>query len=150
MARSFRIVLALTLLLALTIGVASTATAGGPKVLDSTMAGMPVPNTVLNGVTGAGAPWQIASGKVQLFEDGRIHVNVVGLVIPGRDPGNPVAEGKAVVTCGDAIVDDTALVPFSPEGNATIDDVVTLPDLCQAPAVFFTNAGNRWFAVTGF
>lgn len=150
MARSFRIGIALTLLLALTIGAASSATAGGRKVLDATMTGLPVPNTVVAGLTGAGAVWVIADGKAQLFADGRIHVVVEGLVIPGRVPPNPVALGKAVVSCNGAFADDTALVPFSPEGDAVVDDVVTLPSPCQAPAVFFTNAGNRWFAVTGF
>lgn len=150
MARSFRIGIALTVLLALTIGAASSAMAGGRKVLDATMTGLPVPNTVVAGLTGAGAVWVIADGKAQLFADGRIHVVVEGLVIPGRVPPNPVSMGKAVVSCNGAFADDTALVSFSPEGDAEVDDVVTLPSPCQAPAVFFTNATNRWFAVTGF
>lgn len=149
MARPIRIALALTLLVALTIGVASNTAAGGRKVLDSSMAGLPVPNTVINTLVGGGAPWQIDRGSVQVFEDGRLHVEVEGLIIPalGR---NPVAEGKAVVTCGETVAAETALVPFSEAGNAEIDAVVSLPSPCQAIAVFFTNAGNRWFAVTGF
>ena len=31
-----------------------------------------------------------------------------------------------------------------------IDTVIELPSQCLAPAVFFTNATGRWFAVTGF
>jgi hypothetical protein len=150
MARSFRISLALTLLFALTVAVASNVTAGGRKVLDATMTGLNPPGTQVAGITGAGAPWVIENGKAQLFEDGRIHVVVEGLVIPGRVPPNPVPMGKAVVSCNGAFADDTALVPFSPEGDAVVDDVVTLPSPCRAPAVFFTNAGGSWFAVTGF
>jgi hypothetical protein len=150
MARSFRIRLALTLLVALTVGVASNVTAGGRKVLDATLTGLPVPGTVVAGITGAGAPWVIDEGKAQLFEDGRIHVVVEGLVIPGRVPPNPVDFGKAVVSCNGAFADDTALVPFSDDGDAVVDDVVTLPSPCQAPAVFFTSPGGGWFAVTGF
>jgi hypothetical protein len=40
-------------------------------------------------------------------------------------------------------------VPFSDQGNATVNAVVTLPSPCLAPAVFFTNTSGRWFAVTG-
>lgn len=147
--RAVRLGLALTLLAALTIGGASSTAAGGRKVLDSSMAGLPVVNTVINGLTGGGAPWVLERGRVLLFEDGRLHVEVEGLIIPalGR---NPVPEGKAVITCGEAKVAETSLVPFSEAGDAVIDAVVSIPSPCQAIAVFFTNAGDRWFAVTGF
>jgi hypothetical protein len=150
MARSIRIVLTLGALTALTIGLASNAAAGGRKVLDATMTGLPVPGTVIAGITGAGAPWVIDEGRAQLFADGRIHVEVEGLVIPGRVPPNPVDFGKAVVSCNGVFADDTALVPFSDDGNATVDDVVTLPAQCQGVTVFFTSPGGGWFAVTGF
>jgi hypothetical protein len=150
MARSFRISLALTLLFALTVGVASNVTAGGRKVLEATMTGLPVPGTIVAGITGAGAPWVIDKGEAQLFEDGRLRVEVEGLVIPGRVPPNPVDFGKAVVSCNGAFADDTALVPFSDDGDAVVDEVVVLPSPCQAPAVFFTSPGGGWFAVTGF
>jgi len=149
MAHSLRITLALALLTALTIGVASNAAAGGRKVLDATMTGLPVPGTVIAGITGAGAPWVIDEGRARLFADGRIHVVVEGLIIPalGR---NPVATGKAVVSCNGVFADDTAVVPFSPEGDAVVVDVVTLPSPCQGVTVFFTSPGGGWFAVTGF
>lgn len=150
MARSIRIVLTLGALTALTIGLASNASAGGRKVLDATMTGLPVPFTVIAGITGAGAPWVIDEGRALLFADGRIHVDVEGLVIPGRVPPNPVDFGKAVVSCNGVFADDTAVVPFSDEGNATVDDVVTLPAQCQGVTVFFTSPGGGWFAVTGF
>jgi len=150
MARSLRLGIALAMLLALTIGVASNTAAGGRKVLDATMTGLPVPGTVIAGITGAGAPWVIDEGRAQLFEDGRIHVDVEGLVIPGRVPPNPVDLGKAVVSCNGVFADDTALVPFSDDGDATVDDVVTLPSPCQGVTIFFTSPGGAWFAVTGF
>ena len=46
----------------------------------------------------------------------------------------------------------SGVVPFSPEGDAQVNETVTLPATCLAPAVFFagiTGAGPRWFAVTG-
>jgi hypothetical protein len=149
MARSFRIGLALTLLLALTIGAASSASAGGQKLFDSTMAGLTTPGQVIDGVTAAGAPWSLDNGKAMLFANGRVHVEVEGLIVTalGR---NPAATGKVRVSCNGAPVAETATVPFSPEGNAEVDAVVTLPSPCFGPSVFFTSAGGSWFAVTGF
>jgi hypothetical protein len=149
MARSIRLLLALALLVALAVATASTASAGGRKVLDASMAGLPVGSMELNGLTGGGVPWSIEDGHVQLFADGRLHVEVEGLVITATG-ANPIATGKAVVTCGGAPVAETGTVPFSPEGDATINAVVSLPSPCLAPAVFFTNATSRWFAVSGF
>jgi hypothetical protein len=149
MARSVRRVIVLGSALALLLATVTSASAGGRKVLDSTMTGLPVILTELNGLTGGGAPWQIDNGRALLFADGRLHLEVEGLIIPalGR---NPVSMGKAIVTCGEAFAAESALVPFSEAGDATVDAVLDLPSPCQAPAVFFTNATNRWFAVTGF
>ena len=45
-------------------------------------------------------------------------------------------------------------VPYSPEGDAEVETVVSRRRAsCLAPVVFFagnTGAGPRWFAVTGF
>lgn len=149
MSRVIRLALALTLLLALTVSVASTATAGGRRVLDSTMAGLPVANAVLYGLTGGGLAWSIDEGRVQLFANGRLHVEVQGLVLTSTG-ANPVTSGKAILTCAGVQVAETGTVPFSGTGDATIDTVISLPALCQGPAVFFTSATSRWFAVTGF
>ena len=150
MSRTLRLGLSLALLTVLAVGTVASTAAGGRRVLDSTMTGLPVPNTVLDGLTGGGAVWVIDQGRVQLFADGRLHVDIEGLVIPGRVPPNPVDLGKAVLTCSGAKVAETGLVDFSDDGDATIDTVIALPEQCQGPAVFFTNATDRWFAVTGF
>jgi hypothetical protein len=113
------------------------------------MTGLPTGSLVLNGLTGGGVPWSIEDGHVQLFADGRLHVDVEGLVITATGV-NPVTTGRAVLTCNNAPVAETAIVPFSGTGDATIDTVIDLPSQCLAPAVFFTNATDRWFAVTGF
>ena len=149
MARSIRLLIALALLVALAAAPVSTATAGGRKVLDSTMAGLPTVSMPLHDLTGGGVPWSIDNGRVLLFADGRLHVEVEGLVITASGV-NPIATGKAVVTCGGVTADESDLVPFSPAGDATVNAVVELPSPCLAPAVFFTNATSRWFAVTGF
>jgi hypothetical protein len=57
------------------------------------------------------------------------------------------------VACGGAAIASTDAVPFSSDGHAVVNAVVSLPSPCLAPAVFFagvTGGGDRWFAVTGF
>ena len=149
MVRAVRLALAASLIGILAIASTSGAAAGGRKLLDATMTGLPTGSLLLDGVTGGGVPWSITDGHVQLFADGRLHVDVEGLVITATGV-NPVTTGKAVLACGDAPFSSTDVVPFSSTGDATIDTVIAVPAQCLAPAVFFTNASGRWFAVTGF
>lgn len=149
MIRFVRPILVLGAALALAISAVTSVAAGGQKVLDSSMTALPTGSLVLDGVTGGGVPWSITSGHVQLFADGRLHVDVEGLVITATGV-NPVTTGKAVLACGDAPFSSSEVVPFSSTGDATIDTVISMPAQCLAPAVFFGTATGRWFAVTGF
>jgi hypothetical protein len=112
----------------------------------------------IRGINGGGVPWSIESGTGFLRADGRLHVEVEGLIIPARGD-NPVAAFRGVVNCltpesptqGVNLVTD----PFSATatGDATIDATVELPETCVAPIVFVTNgtgsAPGAWFATTG-
>ena len=152
MSRTIRLVLAGAVLAALAVGNVASTVAGGPKVLDATMAGIPIGGLGLHGLIGGGVPWSLESGRAKLFADGRLHVEVEGLVVAASGI-NPVGTGKAVVTCSSIEVASSAAVPFSRAGDAEVDTTVSLPASCLAPAVFFsgiTANGPRWFAVTGF
>lgn len=151
MRRALRLVLMLALAATLALGSVASTSAGGRKVLDASMAGIPVAGMALFGVSGGGAPWMIEDGRAKLFEDGRLHVEVEGLLL--LNGTNPIRTGRAIVACGGAAVASTDAVPFSTTGDAEVNAVVSLPDPCLAPAVFFagvTAGGDRWFAVTGF
>lgn len=149
MIRFLRLALGVAAVALLVVGNVGTVAAGGPKILDARMAPLPTPGLVLDGVTGGGLPWVIDEGHAMLFADGRLHVEVDGLVLAGTG-SNPVTAGHAVVTCGGAPIATTDNVPFSPDGNAEVDATVALPSPCLAPAVFFTTGTSRWLAVTGF
>lgn len=114
----------------------------------------------IRGVNGAGAPWQIDSAKGELSADGELEVRVRGLVIVGSN--NPVAFFRALVSCQS--VDNNGLpitvnVPTTNgaevmigdphNGNAKIEETISLPDPCIAPIVFVTSPGLAWFATTG-
>jgi hypothetical protein len=149
MTRSIRLLLLTGVLLALSAASVATATASGRNTFSSTMTGLPTASLVVAGVTGAGAPWTLAQGSATLTSDGRLHVEVQGLVLTSNGT-NPVNTGKAVVSCSGEDPVSTDTVPFSDQGNATVNAVVDLPSPCFGPVVFFTNASGRWFAVTGF
>ena len=117
----------------------------------------------IRGVPGGGLPWELDAAKGELRADGRLEVEVEGLVLARRAPvpealrgTNPIASFKAIVSCltvdggAPATVNvSTELAPASPSGDAKIEDSVELPSPCFAPIVFVTSPGGMWFAVTG-
>jgi hypothetical protein len=115
------------------------------------------PNAI-RGVDGGGLPWQLSSGSVDLRADGRLHVDVEGLVFAaGPNQGtNTIPAFKAIISCqtidnGSATVSNisTGLFPASTTGDAEVDARVSLPSPCIAPIVFVTSPTGAWFAATG-
>ena len=154
MKRPLRIVLGLAVLAALALGTVGSTIAGGPKVLDTRLVGVPTRLLVLDGLTGGGVPWVLDEGHARLFADGRLQVEVEGLVLATTHT-NPIDNGRAVVTCGHVAVAQSPIVPFSDSGDAEVTTVVSLPSPCLAPTVFFvginpTTGAQPWFAVSGF
>ncbi len=155
--------LALLAVVALAVPALSSGGADGRKVLSAAVLAPVVGPYVgsanpIRGVNGGGLPWQLASGNVDLRADGRLHVEVEGLVFAaGPNQGtNTVPSFKAIVSCqtidaGAAAVSNTstALFPASTAGDAEIDATVSLPSPCYAPIVFVTSPGGAWFAATG-
>ena len=151
MSRALRLVVGMAVLGALVLGSVSSTIAGGPKILDAPMIGIPTGGLVLNGVIGGGVPWAIDEGRAKLFADGRLQLEVNGLVVASSGV-NPIQTGRAVVTCGDAIAARSPVVPFSATGDARVDATLDLPAGCLAPSVFFVGIigpNERWFAVNG-
>ena len=149
MSRSLRLVLSLAVLAVLAVGNVASVAAGGAKLIDSELAAIPTAGLTINGVTGGGSPWVIDSGRARLFADGRLEVDINGLVLVSSHT-NPVASGHAILTCDGAPAATTDNVPFSPTGDAQISTTIKLPAQCLAPAVFFTTGTDRWLAVTAF
>jgi hypothetical protein len=145
---------------------------GSPKILEfDTMVGVPRPYTgatnAIRGVPGGGLPWVVDEARGELRVDGRIEVEVEGLVLDPNDPGvpanlrgvNPVADFKAIVSCLSKNADGTVattvnvqtdLFPATMTGDSKIEDTVDLPEPCIAPIVFVTSPTGAWFAATGF
>lgn len=147
------------------LGVAFAAVAGGnsAKVLKfERMAPVVAPFTgeanPIRGINGGGVPWSIESGTGFLRADGRLHIEVEGLIIPARG-NNPVSAFRGVANCltPDSPMNGINLVtdpfPATMTGDSTIDATVDLPETCVAPIVFVTNGTGSppgaWFATTG-
>lgn len=157
LSRPVRLSIVLAAAAALAFGGSVAANAGGRKVLDASMAGIPASMTgqTFLGAAGGGLPWRLERGETRLFSDGRLQVQVVGLVLDaGSKAGtNPIPEGRALVSCGGAVVAMSSIVPYSAAGDATVNQRVDLPSHCIAPTVFFAGivGGNPlWFASTGW
>jgi hypothetical protein len=127
-----------------------------------TMVGVVRPFTgaanAIRGVNGGGQPWAVAKAQGDLRADGRLEIEVEGLVLVSTGL-NPSATFRAIVSClttADGLTVTTSNVttqqfPATPTGDSEIEAVVTLPSPCIAPIVFVTNsAGTSWFAATGF
>ena len=122
----------------------------GTQLLEAPIQGSLTTDPLLFGVKPGGAPWVISRGEAELSTDGRLEVDVLGLIIPTTGV-NPVPLLAASVVCNGVVVATTSTVPFSTAGNASIEATVTLPTRCLAPAVLLNPNGNpaTYIGVTG-
>ena len=115
----------------------------------------------IRGINGGGLPWVLDEAKVELDRDGKLEVEVEGLIIPNMG-NNPAPFFKVIVSClsfdadgilvtanvmttnGDEVMEGDPL-----NGDAKIEADIVLPTPCIAPIVFVTSPGGDWFAATG-
>jgi|SRR5579863_350445 len=115
----------------------------------------------IRGLSGGGVPWAVSEARGELRENGKLRVQVRGLVLAaGPLAGtNPAATFRAVVSCqsidptgNPAVVNITSAdFPATPAGNGQIEATLAgVPNPCFAPIIFVTSTTGHWFAVTGF
>lgn len=152
--------------IAASITSASSASTGQParhgELFQSGLIGRPTdPNlsVTIRGVAPGAVPWALSKGSTRLDSDGRLQVHLDGLLITGTNSGldgttGPVKSVVASLTCDGSTpaVATTGKVPLSPEGDARIDEQITIPALCLAPVVLVraNSAAGPWIAATGF
>ena len=156
----FAAVAALVLALGgLVAGGTSASGSGGKDVLEwDVMAPVDAPFTgptnPIRGLGGGGVPWSVDRARGELRSNGRLKLEVEGLVLTSTG-ANPSPTFVARVSCltpaqplnGETV--STAPVGTDSAGDAEFDARLDLPDPCYAPIVFVTNEAGRWFAVTG-
>jgi hypothetical protein len=152
-------------------GVAASAGPGPATVLKfSTMTPVTGPfvgtANPIRGVAGGGLPWILTRASGTLKRDGRLLVQVRGLVLAKQAPvppalqgTNPFSDFRALVSCQSIGAGNTATITnvstgdftANAEGDSMIMTRVNLPRPCIAPIVFVTGptGTDAWFAVTG-
>ena len=150
--------------LAVTAGVASTSSAdrGGSLVRSEHLIGVQAPFTgttnPVHGVSGGGAPWVLSEGELRVKADGRVRMEVEGLVIDPTFPNkilagtNPSGVFRVAVSCdngdGTYTVVRSDPTPATRTGDASLRTRVSLPPTCHDPIAFITNDAGAWFAAT--
>lgn len=154
------------------IGSATKASAKDSTVMEiKSMVGVPRPYTggtnAIRGVPGGGLPWVVSFAEGELKANGQIEMTVRGLLIDPNDPAaiaagragtNPSPTFKVIVSCltkneagaATTVNVSTGLFPADANGNAEIEDMVSLPHPCIAPIIFVTSPTGSWFATSGF
>jgi hypothetical protein len=147
---------------------ANAASRGGRTVLEfDAMVGVAEPFTgatnAIRGVPGGGLPWDIRSARGELRGNGRLEIDVRGLVLarrapvpPERQGTNPSASFRAIVSCvtsrdgvATTVNVSSELAPATARGDSKIEDTLELPSPCLAPIVFVASPAGAWFAATG-
>ena len=160
MKRPLLVVVALTAAALLVVPALGLGSGDGRKVLEARVLAPLAPPYLgaagaIRGVNGAGAQWSIGDAEADLRSDGRLEIDVQGLIVTVRG-NNPLAQFKAIVSCQSVVNGAPAVVNVStdafdasPAGDAQTETSVDLPTPCFAPIVFVTTPGGSWIAVTG-
>jgi predicted lipoprotein with Yx(FWY)xxD motif len=125
----------------------------GNVVFRSSIAPSEPTDPTLNGVAAGGAPWVINRGQVTIKRDGRLRLEVRGLVIPELGNAGPVNTISASIACAnEPPADKTQTVPLSQSGDATIKDDLNLPSTCLGPRVFVNpnGIGTAYIGLSGW
>lgn len=128
-------------------------------LLRSSLATSKTTDPTLHGVHPGVADWFLRNGSVGLRGNGRLVLDVKGLVLGGGTPG-PVQGIAAALYCGPdtatSAAATTAVVPISSRGNAKINTAIPMPSTCLAPIVLVhpelggAVASGAYIALDGF
>ena len=111
------------------------------NVLAAKLAACPSDGTAVGGVNSCGKIWALGSGQVMLSSDGKLAVEVQGLVLNDETTGeyNGTPDGvtgvAAALICYGNVVAQTDVAPLSASGDATIDAKLASPSTCFGPVV---------------
>ena len=128
------------------IGVTAAVSSGDGRAVVKFDAMAPVvppytgPTNPIRSVNGGGVPWKLESAQGRLRADGRLVIEVEGLVLVSTGL-NPSPTFRGVVSC---LSSDATAAPLSPRSRRFRSS-----SPCFAPIVFVTSGGGNWFAVTG-
>ena len=98
------------------------------------------PGVTIAGVKSGGAPWAVSQGFAVLNDEGRLRVDLRGLILPSVGTPGPVTAVAASIVCGDAVAATTDSVLLSVDGNAEIHAKLQVPSPCLGTIVLIRAA----------
>jgi len=116
------------------------------------------PGITIAGVPSGGAPWVVKHAFAVLTDDGRLRVDVRGLILPSTGNTGPVTEVSASVVCSDTVAATSVAVPLTKDGNAEIHAKLQVPSPCFGTVILVRVAGvngatlsapGPWIAASG-
>jgi len=116
------------------------------------------PGVTLAGVPSAGAPWVVKHAFATLSDEGRLRVDLRGLILPALGTAGPVTAVAASVACSDMVAATSAAVPLASDGNAEIHAKLQVPSPCFGTIILVRIAGvngnalpapGPWIAASG-
>jgi hypothetical protein len=143
----------------LVAGLAGTANAD--EILKGKLRPCVKDGTTFGEVGSCGKVWKLGSGEAKLESDGKLKVEVKGLVLndasTGESNGTPdgVTDVVATVICGGKIAGAAERVPLNnPKGEAKIEAKLAIPANCEKPVVLLREIWEGkiggWLAGAGF
>src|ERR1700753_1902364 len=94
------------------------------------------PNVTIAGVPSGGAPWVVRRGIAVLTDDGRLSVDVRGLVLPSvNNTAGPITGVAASVVCANTVVATSGVANLSSAGDAEMHARLTVPLPCVGAVV---------------
>jgi hypothetical protein len=116
------------------------------------------PGVTIAGVRSGGAPWVVSHGFAVFNDEGRLRVDLRGLILASVGTPGPVTAVAASVVCADAVAATTDSVLLSVDGNAEIHAKLQLPSPCLGMSLLIRAAAfngtplpapGPWIAATG-
>jgi hypothetical protein len=134
---------------------------GDDTLLQAPLMACPSDKTMIGGVNACGKVWKLGSGRVTLTGDGKLTVDIHGLVLNddsvGKFKGSPDGVDAVAVAliCGDkggTIAAQTEPKALSQSGDAGIEATLSMPKPCVDPVVLvrerYEGKIGGWLATT--
>jgi hypothetical protein len=116
------------------------------------------PGVTIATVPSGGAPWVVRHGVAILTDDGRLRVEVRGLILPSTGNTGPVTQVAASVVCGDVVAATSKSVNIKTDGDFQLRDHLSLPSPCLGAVILIRVTGANgsplqnpgpWIAASG-
>jgi hypothetical protein len=94
------------------------------------------PGATIAGVASGGAPWVVRRGLAVLTEEGRLSLDVRGLVLPSvNNTAGPITGVAASVICANTVIATSNTANLTSTGDAEIHAKLAVPQPCVGAVV---------------